>query len=65
MAVNETRSLNDELGTGMVSGKYKSVRPSWGGVVEPLTAKERMQLHPDRYDIREAPVKCAPDGTTR
>ena len=59
---NETRSLNYELGQGMVTGRYKKMRPSWGGVVEPLTERERSELS-SKFDMVEKHPKLAPDGT--
>lgn len=62
MAVNQSRSLNGELGEGATDGKYKKVlKTDRGGVVEPNLAAERRQLD-WYYGINEAPTKIRPDG---
>lgn len=59
---NNSRSLNHDLDTGMVEGKYKEMVKNRGGGVDPATSLSRQHLHPDRYDITEAHPKVTPDG---
>ena len=42
MAVNESRSMNQDLRLGVVDGKYKSLTPDRGGEVDPTAAVKRM-----------------------
>lgn len=64
MAVNISRSLNTELGEGMVDGKYKKVDSrERGGVIDPVTHASRQHLNDIWYGVNtEAHVKVRPDG---
>lgn len=53
MAVNDSRSMNEDLKLGAGDGKFKSLTPDRGGEVEGLAPKVRqMQLQP-QYNISE------------
>lgn len=42
MAVNDTRSMNQDLRLGATDGKFKSLTPDRGGDVDPTHATKRM-----------------------
>lgn len=53
MAVNESRSMNEDLKMGVGDGKFKCLTPDRGGEPEMLAPKVRqMQLQP-QYNIAE------------
>jgi len=53
MAVNDSRSMNQDLKLGAGDGKFKSLTPDRGGEPEALAPKVRqMQLQP-QYNIAE------------
>ena len=55
MAVNEKRSMNEDLKLGVADGKFKSLTPGRGGDVEQLApAIRHMQLQP-QYNISDRP----------
>jgi len=62
MAYPQSRSMNAELNEGATDGKYKKVIANRGGVVEPSTYKNRVDLDGHYYGIHEEPVKIRPDG---
>jgi hypothetical protein len=62
MAYAPTRSANRELSLGMVEGAYKQVNRDRGGVVEPGTSIERLDLDHKYYAVVEAPSFKTPDG---
>ena len=43
MAVNESRSLNRDLVLGATDGKFKTLTPDRGGVVDPTDATIRAE----------------------
>jgi hypothetical protein len=44
MAVNESRSMNNDMRLGATDGKYKSLTPDRGGEVDPTAATARMTV---------------------
>lgn len=55
MAVNESRSMNQDLKMGVGDGKFKCLTPDRGGEVETTQAQlRRMQLQP-QYNLTERP----------
>lgn len=55
MAVNDSRSMNQDLKMGVRDGKFKCLTPDRGGEVEELAPKVRqMQLQP-QYNIADHP----------
>lgn len=55
MAVNDSRSMNQDLKMGAGDGKFKCLTPDRGGEPEMLAPKVRqMQLQP-QYNITERP----------
>lgn len=61
MAKNTSRSMNDDLRTGMIEGKYKQVVKD-RSTAEPTTYDSREDLFDIWYGIHETPVKQLPDG---
>lgn len=55
MAVNESRSMNRDLVRGAGDGKFKSLTPDRGGVVDPTSATIRKETLQMQYNIQEAP----------
>lgn len=51
MAVNQTRSMNTDLQTGITDGVYKSVVPDRGGAVELSDVVMRSQILPPQYGV--------------
>jgi len=51
MAVNESRSLNRDLVLGVTDGKFKSLTPDRGGVVDPTDATIRAEELQMQYDL--------------
>ncbi len=68
MAVNESRSLNNELNEGATDGKYRKVRPNTTvapGMGEQIVNANRSDLNPYwNYDFidQEDPTKVNPLG---
>lgn len=44
MAINNSRSMNDDMRKGALDGSYKSLTPSRGGDVEEAFTKKRMAV---------------------
>jgi hypothetical protein len=44
MAVNDTRSMNQDLRLGLADGKFKNLTPDRGGDVDPTHATARMTV---------------------
>ena len=55
MAVNESRSMNNDLKSGAGDGKFKSLTPNRGGNVDPTAAAVRKNMLQIQYNIQEAP----------
>ena len=55
MAVNENRSMNMDLIRGAGDGKFKSLTPDRGGVVDPTSATVRQSELQMQYNIQSAP----------
>lgn len=60
MAYAPPRSMNAELRTGAVEGRYKQVVKDRGGFPERATYDERDDLHDMWYGIHEVEQKQAP-----
>lgn len=53
MAVNETRSLNRDLQTGVKDGLIKTITPDRGGVVETNAVVERAAMLQRQYNVTD------------
>jgi hypothetical protein len=69
MAVNDARSMNNDLRLGARDGMFKSLTPDRGGDVDPTHATYRMESLKapfptgEMYSIMERPsLADAPDG---
>lgn len=51
MAVNNNRSMNSDLRTGVLDGKFKSITPGRGGEVEREHALKRMLVLQEQYGM--------------
>jgi hypothetical protein len=56
MAVNESRSMNNDLMLGATDGKFKSLTPDRGGVVDPTAATLRANELQMQYNVEERPA---------
>lgn len=54
MAVNESRSCNQDLVRGAGDGKFKSLTPDRGGEVDPTSATIRKESLQIQYNIQVA-----------
>lgn len=52
MAVNETRSMNQDLRRGARDGKFKNLTPDRGGVVDPTAATIRKAELNIQYNVQ-------------
>lgn len=52
MAVNESRSMNNDLRLGANDGKFKNLTPDRGGVVETEHAIERASVLQPQYNVQ-------------
>ena len=62
MAVNSSRSMNEDLQHGINDGVFKSLSPDRGGEVEMQDVRERammLQAQYDMNDIKMAVVQTA------
>jgi len=55
MAVNETRSMNQDLRRGATDGKFKNLTPDRGGEVDPTASAVRSEELQIQYNVQEAP----------
>jgi len=63
MAVNETRSMNNDLSLGAKDGKFKSLTPNRGGDVDPTDATIRQMEVQAQYGLVErTPLANAPEA---
>jgi hypothetical protein len=62
MSYPTSRGMNNSLSEGSTDGKYKKVNPDRDGVVDPVTAENRLDLSDQRFGVREKRVKVTPDG---
>lgn len=62
MAINGSRSMNEDLFEGMTDNKYKKVVTDRGGDVEVATYMNRRALDDTWYGIHELDRKVLPDG---
>lgn len=63
MAVNETRSMNNDLSLGAKDGKFKSLTPDRGGDVDPTDATVRQMEVQAQYGLVErTPLANAPEA---
>ena len=62
MAINETRSMNNDLQIGLRDGAFKSITPDRGGAVDPSHAIERSSNLQLQYDITDQRMGIHPDG---
>lgn len=65
MSVNESRSMNMDLVRGASDGKFKSLTPDRGGVVDPTSAtirKEELQI---QYNVQEGDMFLGTDPYLR
>jgi hypothetical protein len=63
MAVNETRSMNNDLVLGAKDGKFKSLTPDRGGDVDPTDATVRqMELQAQYNLVERTPLANAPEA---
>lgn len=53
MAVNETRSMNDDLQKGVNDGLFKGLSPDRGGVVETPQLIERAATLQPQYNVTD------------
>ena len=53
MAVNETRSMNNDLSLGAMDGKFKSLTPDRGGNVDPTDPSVRAMEVQAQYGLVE------------
>lgn len=56
MAVNESRSMNNDLRRGATDGKFKNLTPDRGGDVDPTAVTIREQELQVQYNITDAEV---------
>lgn len=56
MAVNEARSANADLQTGLRDGRYKSLTPGRGGEVEMEKPKQRAKELQMQYGMLHGPT---------
>lgn len=62
MAVNESRSMNQDLRRGFHDGKFKSFTPDRGGQVDPTAATIRSQELNIQYNVQEPPMDDMPEA---
>jgi hypothetical protein len=62
MAVNDSRSMNSDLRKGAVDGKFKSLTPDRGGVVDPTSAAIRQSELNIQYNIQTTPLPEMPES---
>ena len=62
MAVNDSRSMNSDLRKGAVDGKFKSLTPDRGGVVDPTSAAIRQSELNIQYNIQTPPLPEMPES---
>lgn len=63
MAVNEARSMNNDLKEGANDGKFKSLTPDRGGVAEEMEPMKRAQIVQPQYGIVErTPLANTPEA---
>lgn len=65
MAVNESRSMNMDLIRGAGDGKFKSLTPDRGGVVDPTSATVRQAELQMQYNIEVLPGFPQPESHLR
>ena len=53
MAVNESRSMNDDLHSGVNDGRLKSITPDRGGVVDMAEVTVRANLLQTQYGMAD------------
>lgn len=61
MAVNETRSMNQDMYLGQCDGKHKSFTPSRGGVTEMDWPIERATTLQRQYNFTDFKTRMKPD----
>ena len=54
MAVNESRSMNNDLRRGATDGKFKTLSPDRGGMVDPTAVTVREKELQIQYNVTEA-----------
>jgi hypothetical protein len=62
MAVNESRSMNQDLVRGAGDGKFKSLTPDRGGEVDPTASAVRQSVLQVQYNIESAPGFPQPES---
>ena len=63
MAVNESRSMNNDLRLGAKDGKFKSLTPDRGGNVDPTDPSVRqMELQAQYGLVERTPLANAPEA---
>lgn len=55
MAVNESRSMNQDLRRGALDGKFKNLTPDRGGEVDPTAPAVRAEELQIQYNVQDAP----------
>lgn len=65
MAVNESGSMNKSLRRGAHDGKFKSLTPDRGGVVDPTSASVRQVELQIQYNVQEPPMDGMPEAYLR
>jgi hypothetical protein len=53
MAVNESRSMNDDLHSGVNDGRLKSITPDRGGVIDMAEVTVRANLLQTQYGMSD------------
>ncbi len=63
MAVNDTRSMNNDLALGAKDGKFKNTTPDRGGDLDPTDASVRaMELQAQYGLVERTPLANAPEA---
>ena len=62
MAINETRSMNNDLQLGLRDGAFKSITPDRGGAVDPSHAIERSSTLQLQYNVVDERMGIHPAG---
>ena len=65
MAVNESRSMNQDLRRGARDGKFKNLTPDRGGVVDPTAAAVRQSELNIQYNVQVPPTEVLPEAFLR
>lgn len=65
MAVNESGSMNKSLRRGAQDGKFKSLTPNRGGLVDPTSANVRQAELQIQYNVQTPPLDGMPEAYLR